>query len=121
MSQGVRRMSTLAEPIRDGDQYIIPERGISWLNLLRLDWMASDKETPLFYEEMAQEGAEEEEGENADLVGLIGQHSYQVRKVDIESLLEMSAEELGMAANDPILSDKALLSLLVTSVFELSF
>uniref|UniRef100_A0A6C0K453 Uncharacterized protein n=1 Tax=viral metagenome TaxID=1070528 RepID=A0A6C0K453_9ZZZZ len=109
MSQGVRHMSSLAEPIRDGDQYIIPERGISWLNLLRLDWMGADKETALFYEEMAQEGTEEEEeGEEDDLVAIVGKHPYQVRKVNVETLLEMSAEDLGMAANDPILSDKAL-------------
>jgi hypothetical protein len=51
----VSQMSAIIEPIRDGDQYIIPEKGLSWLSLLRLDWRPKDKEVPLYYEEMASQ------------------------------------------------------------------
>jgi hypothetical protein len=49
----VSQMSTIVEPIREGDQYIIPEKGMTWLALLRLDWRPQEQEVPLFYEEMA--------------------------------------------------------------------
>jgi len=50
--QGVSKMGALADPIRIGDQYIIPEQGTSWINMLRLDWQEpTDK--PKYYEEMA--------------------------------------------------------------------
>jgi hypothetical protein len=68
----VSKISALLEPIREGDQYIIPERGMNWLSLLRLDWRPPEQETPQFYEEMGQEEAEEAEeteGEEAEEAG----------------------------------------------------
>jgi hypothetical protein len=56
----VSKISALLEPIREGDQYIIPERGMNWLSLLRLDWRPPEQETPQFYEEMGQEETEAE-------------------------------------------------------------
>jgi hypothetical protein len=58
LEQRVSKMSVIVAPIREGDQYIIPERGMSWLSLLRLDWRPQDKEVPLHYEEMASEEGE---------------------------------------------------------------
>ena len=55
LSNQVSQMSAIIEPIREGDQYIIPEKGLSWLSLLRLDWRPKDKEVPLYYEEMASQ------------------------------------------------------------------
>ena len=113
MQQGVSHMSTLADPVRDGDQYIIPERGTSWLNLLRLDWMAKDKETPLFYEEMAQQ-EEEEIPElpplSPALVALVGTTPYQLWTGDLTKTL---GSEFG-ARNDPIPSEDVLQSFVTT-------
>ena len=113
MQQGVSHMSTLAEPVRDGDQYIIPERGTSWLNLLRLDWMAKDKETPLFYEEMAQQEEGKEvasEALPAALISLVGTTPYQLWKGDLKKTL---GSDLG-AKDDPIPSEDALQSFVKT-------
>jgi hypothetical protein len=112
MQQGVSHMSTLADPVRDGDQYIIPERGTSWLNLLRLDWMAKDKETPLFYEEMAQQEEEEEEGSALPpaLVALVGTTPYQLWKGDLTKTL---GSEFG-AKNDPFPPEEAFESFVKT-------
>jgi hypothetical protein len=49
----VSKMGAIIQPIREGDQYIIPERGMDWLSLLRLDWRPPEKEVPLYYEEMS--------------------------------------------------------------------
>jgi hypothetical protein len=50
----VSKMGAILHPIREGNQYIIPERGMDWLALLRLDWRPPEKEVPLHYEEMAR-------------------------------------------------------------------
>jgi len=50
----VSKIGAILQPIREGNQYIIPERGMDWLALLRLDWRPPEKETPLHYEEMAK-------------------------------------------------------------------
>jgi hypothetical protein len=43
------------KPIRQGDQYIIPESSPTWTNLLRLDWAKQLVEEPRYYEEMSRE------------------------------------------------------------------
>jgi hypothetical protein len=48
-------VSTIIQPIRQGDQYIIPESSPTWTNLLRLDWARQIPEEPKYYEEMDEE------------------------------------------------------------------
>ncbi len=50
----VSKVSGIMEPVRIGDQYIIPEASPTWSNLLRLDWAKQTPEKPLYYEEMSR-------------------------------------------------------------------
>jgi hypothetical protein len=51
----ISRVTAIIQPIRMGDQYIIPESSISWSEMLRLDWMKQTPEKPVYYEEMSRE------------------------------------------------------------------
>jgi hypothetical protein len=73
----VSKVSTIIQPIRQGDQYIIPESSPTWTNLLRLDWARQIPEEPKYYEEMSREATAENEappeGElPAALEGILG-------------------------------------------------
>jgi hypothetical protein len=50
----------IVEPIRDGDQYIIPESSSTWTNLLRLDWAKVVPEEARYYEEQSRTASENE-------------------------------------------------------------
>jgi hypothetical protein len=50
--QRVSQLSALDEPLRTGDQYIIPEKSSAWANLLRLEWFQTNSDNPLYLEEM---------------------------------------------------------------------
>ena len=50
----ISKVSTIIQPIRQGDQYIIPESSPTWTNLLRLDWAKQIIEEPKYYEEMSR-------------------------------------------------------------------
>jgi hypothetical protein len=55
MKQGeISKVSAIVQPIRQGDQYIIPESSPTWTNLLRLDWARQIPEEPKYYEEMSR-------------------------------------------------------------------
>jgi hypothetical protein len=79
MKQGeISKVSTIISPIRQGDQYIIPEASPTWTNLLRLDWARQIPEEPKYYEEMSRNATPEDEkppkGElPAELVTLLGE------------------------------------------------
>jgi hypothetical protein len=51
----ISKVSSIVQPIRQGDQYIIPESSPTWTNLLRLDWARQIPEEPKYYEEMGRE------------------------------------------------------------------
>jgi hypothetical protein len=51
----ISKVSAIVQPIRQGDQYIIPESSPTWTNLLRLDWARQIPEEPKYYEEMGRE------------------------------------------------------------------
>lgn len=55
----ISKVSIIIEPIRQGDQYIIPESSPTWTNLLRLDWAREIPEEKRFYEEMSREKTDE--------------------------------------------------------------
>jgi hypothetical protein len=57
----ISKVSTIIQPIRQGDQYIIPESSPTWTNLLRLDWAKQIPEEPKYYEEMSREASPENE------------------------------------------------------------
>lgn len=57
----VSKVSAIVSPIRQGDQYIIPESSPTWTNLLRLDWARQIPEEPKYYEEMSREATIEDE------------------------------------------------------------
>jgi hypothetical protein len=57
----ISKVSTIIQPIRQGDQYIIPETSPTWTNLLRFDWARQIPEEPQFYEEMSREANAENE------------------------------------------------------------
>jgi len=85
MKTGVPRLSSILEPVRQGDQYILPEGSTTWLNLLRLDWLKKEPEKPQFYEEMRRgEGEPAPRRARGDalpapLVAVLGEDSpYQV-------------------------------------------
>ena len=54
----ISKITRTIKPIRNGNQYIIPESSIAWTNLLRLDWAKQMAEEPKYYEEMS--GTEKE-------------------------------------------------------------
>lgn len=56
----ISKLSAIIEPIRDGDQYIIPESSSTWTDLLRLDWTKQIPEERKYYEEMSRNEEEED-------------------------------------------------------------
>jgi hypothetical protein len=73
-------ITAIIEPIRDGDQYIIPESSPTWTNLLRLDWAKVIPEDPKYYEEQSRQATENDqkipEGELPDeLKQLLGENT----------------------------------------------
>ena len=50
--QRVSQLANLDNPIRVGDQYIIPEKSVVWTEMLRLEWAKDTTEKPIFLEEM---------------------------------------------------------------------
>ena len=118
LKRQVSTMSAIVEPIRDGDQYIIPERGMDWLALLRLDWRPADKEMPLYYEEMSQraEGepvatgsVQELSEELEDVVGSRTSYQLWMGKEGLAGLgavLKVNLQELGVT--DTKLSESAI-------------
>jgi hypothetical protein len=75
---------SIIEPIRDGDQYIIPESSPTWTNLLRLDWAKVVPEEARYYEEQSREASVNDqkipEGEMpAALQAILGETSLRLR------------------------------------------
>ena len=59
LNQGeISKVSAIIKPIRQGDQYIIPESSPTWTNLLRLDWSRQIPEEAKYYEEMTADKEE---------------------------------------------------------------
>jgi hypothetical protein len=85
----ISKVSTIIAPVRQGDQYIIPEASPTWTNLLRLDWARQIPEEPKYYEEMSRNATPEDEkpprGElPAELVTLLGEDTpLRVRVPDV--------------------------------------
>ena len=52
--QKVSHLSQIMNPIRNNDQFIIPENSATWVEMLRNDWTRDTSRKPKFLEEMAQ-------------------------------------------------------------------
>jgi hypothetical protein len=51
----VSQLAIIDDPIRIGDQYIIPEKSVIWTEMLRMEWTKKTEETPVYLEEMRRE------------------------------------------------------------------
>ena len=60
LSGTVPTLVSLKDAVRIGDQYVLPEGSVAWNDLLRLDWIQSDKEQKKYFEEFSRKGMEEE-------------------------------------------------------------
>jgi hypothetical protein len=65
LENDVSYMRIIDKPIKQGDEYIIPENTPAWYELLRGDWLKTTDEKPIFFEEMASAAAAETLGELA--------------------------------------------------------
>jgi hypothetical protein len=105
LSDSVSRIQTLLEPVRIGNQYIIPERGASWFDILKLDWMTKIMETPRYYEEMSTGAKGKVKGMASPLPSVIsrriGKSSYKVWWIN-------EPEELSTLLKVPLTSPFAL-------------
>jgi hypothetical protein len=84
MKGEISSIVAIIEPIRDGDQYIIPESSPTWTNLLRLDWAKVVPEEAQYYEEQSREASENDrkipEGEiPAALQAILGETLLRLR------------------------------------------
>ena len=116
---------SIVEPIRDGDQYIIPESSPTWTNLLRLDWAKVTPEEPKYYEELSREATESDraipEGDMpAPLQALLGaKTSLRLRVppsanpsqpfLPFTAMLGVTMGQLGLEENAPRLTKSALI------------
>jgi hypothetical protein len=121
--KNISRVSILDEPVREGDQYIVPEKSAAWAELLRSEWSTINPETPKFLEEMRKEPLEARLAPLADntalpegaknLFGLDDPKTARLRiftsptgtLAGIFSTLKMNADELG---DDLALTDTTL-------------
>jgi hypothetical protein len=109
----ISKISTIISPVRQGDQYIIPESSPTWTNLLRLDWARQIPEEPKYYEEMSRNATPEDEvppeGElPAELAALLGEDTpLRLRVPDVPDItqplmpftgiLGITLEQMGLA------------------------
>jgi hypothetical protein len=56
--QRVSQLAIIDDPIRMGDQYIIPEKSSAWTEMLRTEWSKTREEAPVYLEEMRRESTE---------------------------------------------------------------
>jgi hypothetical protein len=124
MSHGkISKLSTILQPIRQGDQYIIPESSPTWTNLLQLEWLQQASEKPRYYEEMSREDEDDRKYEEPmpdELKKMLGDHT-PFHLMDLPAggvqplmsllgILGMTAEELGLKESDTILSIDSLIA-----------
>ena len=57
----VSQLAVLDQAVRQGEQYILPEKSAAWTELLRLEWATRVPEEPKYLEEMRRKPAESEE------------------------------------------------------------
>ncbi len=113
---------SIVEPIRDGDQYIIPESSPTWTNLLRLDWAKVVPEESKYYEEQSREATENDqkipEGDMPPaLQAILGDTSLRLRSppnsgqsfLPFTAILGITMGQLGLEENATRLNKNALI------------
>jgi hypothetical protein len=102
-TRSVSRLRPITSPLREGDQYIIPESSTTWINLLRMDWLQDQKEKPQFYEEMAsyvQPKAIATASQLPGLEGVLGPNSYRLWNAknlgDMLRIMGVKEAEIGL-------------------------
>jgi len=104
----VSKISRIIHPIRDGDQYIIPEASTTWTNLLRLDWTRQVLEEKKYYEEMSREEEKNDAPPKSvfpdELRDLFGDSPLQFQSsgqslLPLMGLLGITLEDLGIEWN----------------------
>ena len=102
MTKGdISKISVIVQPIRQGDQYIIPESSPTWTNLLRLDWAKQIPEEPKYYEEMSRDEEEKKREELPQILkDILGDTHLTLHVSDsfdaIQSVLGVSFDKLGI-------------------------
>jgi hypothetical protein len=122
MKGEISSIVAIVEPIRDGDQYIIPESSPTWTNLLRLDWAKVIPEEPQYYEEQSREASENDrkipEGEMPEpLQAMLGETSLRLRippnadqtLLPFTAILGVTMGQLGLEENATRLNKNALI------------
>ena len=56
--QRVSQLAIIDDPIRIGDQYILPEESAAWTEMLRMEWLKKTEDVPVYLEEMRREPTE---------------------------------------------------------------
>jgi hypothetical protein len=108
-NQRVSQLAVLDRPIREKDQYIIPEKSAVWTEILRLEWSRYNVEKPVYLEEMTQRQSRLKAilGDSANL------HLYQSPTKKFGPLLNIlgtSEENIGLEGGE--LADKSISNLL---------
>lgn len=94
---GISKVSSIIEPIRQGDQYIIPETSASWINLLRLEWAKEIPEQPKYLEEMTRKNVN---------TANVGEANNTLPKGDLpEALTEILGEDTPFRLNIPNIAE----------------
>ncbi len=127
MKKGIiSKVSSVIEPIRIDDQYIIPESSLTWTNLLRFDWMKQTLEEPKYYEEMSREfdnsdkKIPEDTEMTPELYELFGEDTQlrlKIPKIKDKSspllpfttIIGLTLEQLGLNTDATILSKESLI------------
>lgn len=113
----ISRVSKLVKPIRMNDQYIIPEESISWVNMLRLEWLKDKSDKPKYYEEMSRETDEKisEETLPQEIKAVIGDAPLELYIppnqdpdkpfVSFQGILNVDLDKIGMNETSLIMDD----------------
>jgi hypothetical protein len=92
----ISKVTKIMEPIRQGDEYIIPEASPTWTNLLRFEWTKTVLEKPLYYEEMSREvnESEELEEEKKEIPEVIKPAEPKKMKLKLSRPAKLNVEQL---------------------------
>ena len=116
----ISKVSKIIKPVRIDDQYIIPEESVSWVNLLRLEWLKTESDGPKYYEEMSREGEEEPEvsvkrlpealqtllGEDSTLQFYVPDNQDPAQPfVSFSSILQIELDKINMAPTSTTLTE----------------
>jgi len=115
----VSQLAVLDRPIRENDQYIIPEKSAVWTEILRLEWSRYNVEKPVYLEEMTRTAPPVKRDMtviNPRLKGIVGEPSDQLRLYPaptktLESLLNIlktSGTEIGLEGAEAELNDSTI-------------